>query len=130
MAKSTTAIVSQSATTTKVEVVKKAKSVTKVTYLKEGVTGKDLMNNIYKSNNAVKEKRRSFSQCLKEVLEQIKVDDTFKDVPSFMVSECTPKNLIPLRREDRTIKGAGWSPYEVLSLIKKFYQVGNGKKQK
>jgi len=126
----TTSKVRTSKTTTKVEVVAKAVKVAKVTYLAEGVTGKDMMKNIFDANNNVKAKRTSFSQCLKDALEEAELTGTFKCVPAFNPAEMTPKNLVPLRNEKRTIEGAKWSPYEVLMLMKKFYQVGNGKKQK
>lgn len=127
---STTSKVKTSKTTTKIEVVAKTAKVEKIKYLAEGVTGKQMMQNIYDANNGVKAKRTSFSQCLKDALEEAKEKDTFKCVPAFNPAEMTPKNLLPLRNEKRTIAGAKWSPYEVLTLMKKFYQVGNGKKQK
>ena len=126
----TTSKIRTSKTTTKIEVVAKVAKVEKVKYLAEGVTGKDMMKNIYNANNGVKAKRMSLSQCLKDALEEAAINDTFKCVPTFNPAEMTPKNLLPLRNEKRTIAGSNWSPYEVLMLMKKFYQVGNGKKQK
>jgi hypothetical protein len=104
-------------------VLEKSKATKQVKFLKEGVTGKQLMRSIFDTNANIKTNRKTFSQCLKEACEQIVIDGTFKDVVAFSVKDCTPKNLIPLRNEKRTIEGAGWSPYEVLTLIKKFYQV-------
>lgn len=126
----TTSKIRTSKTTTKIEVVAKPVKVEKVKFLAEGVTGKDLMNKIYASNKNIKDKRTSFSSCLKDALEEAEAKDTFKDIPAFNINEMTPKNLCPLRQEKKTIAGAKWSPYEVLTLMKKFYQVGNGKKQK
>lgn len=108
---------------TKNVVLEKKVATKTVKFLKEGVTGKQLMNSIYKTNANIKTNRKTFSQCLKEALEQIEKDGTFNDVVGFNAKSCTPANLIPLRNEKRVIEGAGWSPYEVLSLIKKFYQV-------
>lgn len=126
----TTSKIRTSETTTKVEVVAKVAKVEKIRYLAEGVTGKQMMENICKANKGIKENRGTFSYNLKEALEMAKAQGTFNCVPAFNPAEMTPKNLCPLRREDRTIKGSPWNPWEVLNLMKKFYQVGNGKKQK
>lgn len=108
---------------TKNVVLEKKVATKTVKFLKEGVTGKQLMQSIYGTNANIKANRKTFSQCLKEALEQIEKDGTFSNVIGFNSKACTPANLIPLRNEKRVIEGAGWSPYEVLTLIKKFYQV-------
>ena len=88
----TTSKIRTSKTTTKIEVVAKVAKVEKVKYLAEGVTGKDMMKNIYNANNGVKAKRMSLSQCLKDALEEAAINDTFKCVPTFNPAEMTPKN--------------------------------------
>ncbi len=117
-----TATKKATATTTKVTAAKKTTkaTTTKVTYLAEGVTGKKMMQSIYAANNAHKKDMGSFSQCLKRALEFGSAEFT-KTIKGFDVKDCTPKNLIPLRNEKRGVD-AKFSVYEVLMLIKKFYQ--------
>jgi hypothetical protein len=115
----------KAATTTKVvnakkAAPKKAAAAPKVTYLAEGVTGKKMMQSIYAANNAHKKDMGSFSQCLKRALEFGSAEFT-KTIKGFDVKDCTPKNLIPLRNAKRGVD-AKFSVYEVLMLIKKFYQ--------
>jgi hypothetical protein len=115
----------KAATTTKVvsapkAAAKKAAAAPKVTYLAEGVTGKKMMQSIYAANNAHKKDMGSFSQCLKRSLEFGSAEFT-KTIKGFDVKDCTPKNLIPLRNAKRGVD-ASFSVYEVLMLIKKFYQ--------
>ena len=115
----------KAATTTKVvnaakAAPKKAAAAPKVTYLAVGVTGKQLMKSIYAANNAHKKDMGSFSQCLKRALE-FGSAEFIKTIKGFDVKDCTPKNLIPLRNEKRGAD-ASFSVYEVLMLIKKFYQ--------
>jgi hypothetical protein len=115
----------KAATTTKVvsapkAAAKKVAAAPKVTYLSVGVTGKQLMRSIYAANNAHKKDMGSFSQCLKRSLEFGSAEFT-KTIKAFDVKECTPKNLIPLRNAKRGVD-ASFSVYEVLMLIKKYYQ--------
>jgi hypothetical protein len=97
----------------------KAVKVDKVTYLAEGVTGKAFMQLIYNANNLHKQDGKSFSFCLKRALEF--GSDVFVALKGFNASDLTPANLIPLRSEHNKLK-AGFSVYEVLCLIKKYYQ--------
>lgn len=92
----------------------------KVTYLAEGVTGKQMMKSIYKANNEHKKDLGSYSQCMKRAIEFGK--DEFKaTIKGFNVKDLTPSNIIPLRNAKKTSENA-WSVYEVLMLIKKYYQ--------
>jgi hypothetical protein len=92
----------------------------KVTYLAEGVTGKQMMKSIYKANNEHKKDLGSYSQCMKRAIEFGK--DEFKaTIKGFNVKHLTPSNIIPLRNAKKTSENA-WSVYEVLMLIKKYYQ--------
>lgn len=95
----------------------------KVVYLKEGVTGKQMMNSIYKANNEHKKDLGSLSQCLKRALE-FGTKEFKTTIEKFNPKECTPANLVPLRSERNKDK-ANWSVYEVLMLIKKYYQNKN-----
>lgn len=113
---------SKKVTTTKIAkgtkvVEKKTNKV--VTYLNEGVTGKSLMKSIYATNNAHKQDGKSFSYCIKRVIEF--GDEFFAGIKGFNVADLTPKNLIPLRTEKNAQK-EGFSVYEVCLLINKFYK--------
>lgn len=92
----------------------------KIVYLKEGVTGKKMMESIYKANNEHKKDLGSLSQCLKRALE-FGTKEFKATIQNFNTKECTPANLVPLRSERNKDK-ANWSVYEVLMLIKKYYQ--------
>jgi hypothetical protein len=113
-------VVNKVATTTKVVKAKKVTKVEKVNYLAIGVTGKQMMKAIYDANNKHKQDLGTFSQCLKRAIEFGK-DELTQTIKGFDVKDCTPKNLIPLRNEKRGVD-AKFSVYEVLMLIKKFYQ--------
>lgn len=117
-----TATKKATATTTKVTAAKKTTkaTTTKVTYLAEGVTGKKMMQSIYAANNAHKKDMGSFSQCLKRAIEFGSAEFS-KTIKGFDVKDCTPKNLIPLRNVKRGVD-ASFSVYEVLMLVKKYYQ--------
>lgn len=107
-------------TTTKIVNVPTETKVQKVNYLAENVTGKALMKSIYKANNDHKTDLGTFSQCLKRAIEfgAVELASVIKD---FNVLDMTPKNLIPLRNEKKTINDK-FSVYEVLMLTKKFYK--------
>jgi hypothetical protein len=108
-------------TTTKViNAPKKSDKITKVTYLSEGVTGKQMMRSIFDANNAHKQDLGSFNQCLKRAIEFGQSELT-KTIKGFKVADMTARNLIPLRNAKKTIEDK-WSVYEVLMLTKKFYQ--------
>lgn len=115
-----TAKVSRKATSTKVTRIVSAdqKSRKVVTYLAEGVSGKDMMNSIFASNKAHKKDALTFSFCLKRAKEF--GAETFSLIKGFDEKELTPKNLIPLRSE-KNISKETFSVYEVYMLIKKFY---------
>ena len=92
----------------------------KTNYLNEGVTGKQVMKSIYESNNKHKLDLGSYSQCMKRAIEFGK-DELSKTIKGFNVKDLTPNNIIPLRNAKKTSENA-WSVYEVLMLIKKYYQ--------
>lgn len=98
--------------------VRKGKKVS-VVYLNEGVTGKDAMKSIYSANNKHKQDSGTFSYCLKRALLFNQFEGVIK---GFNVDEVSnPKVLIPLRSEHNKGKDK-FSVYEVLMLIKKYYQ--------
>lgn len=108
-------------TTTKVvNAPTKKEQSTKVVYLTEGVTGKQMMRSIFDANNAHKQDLGSFNQCLKRAIEfgQSELSKTLK---GFKVADMIARNLIPLRNAKKTIEDK-WSVYEVLMLTKKYYQ--------
>jgi hypothetical protein len=108
----------------RVTATKKAIQVTtkkeKINYLSEGVTGKQVMKAIYEANNRHKKDLGSLSQCLKRAIE-FGTEDFTKTIKGFNVKDCTPKNLVPLRSVKNASKET-FSVYEVLMLIKKYYQ--------
>lgn len=108
----------------RVTTTKKAIQVTskgeKINYLAENVTGKQMMKAIYDANNKHKKDLGTLSQCLKRAIE-FGQDDFSKTIKGFNVKDCTPKNLVPLRSE-KNIGKEKFSVYEVLMLIKKYYQ--------
>ncbi len=107
-------------TTTKIVTVPTEKKTEVIKYLSEGVTGKQMMQSIYKANNAHKVDLGTFSQCLKRAIEfgAVELALVIKD---FNINDMCAKNLIPLRNEKKTVADK-WSVYEVLSLTKKFYK--------
>lgn len=115
-------------TTTKVEeltttqvAVNNSKPKTPI-YLKEGVTGKQMMQSVYKANNASKAEVKSLSWCINQAFKYGKSEGTFGNIRGFKKSECTPKNILPYRSEHRKT-ATTFSVYEVLMMIKKMYQV-------
>lgn len=116
-------VVNKKATTTKIVNVVKVpteKKETKVNYLAEGVTGKDLMKSIYKANNAHKTDLGTLSRCLDRAIEFGAVELALS-IKGFNVADMKPNNLIPLRAKGKTAADK-WSVYEVLSLTKKYYK--------
>lgn len=92
----------------------------KINYLAENVTGKQMMKAIFDANNKHKKDLGSLSQCLKRAIEFGK-DELSQTIKNFDVKDCTPKNLVPLRSVKNATKET-FSVYEVLMLIKKYYQ--------
>lgn len=92
----------------------------KINYLAENVTGKQMMKAIFDANNKHKKDLGSLSQCLKRAIEFGK-DELSQTIKNFDVKDCTPKNLVPLRSVKNASKET-FSVYEVLMLIKKYYQ--------
>lgn len=106
-------------TTTKKAIQVTSKGV-KINYLAENVTGKQMMKAIFDANNKHKKDLGSLSQCLKRAIEFGK-DELSQTIKNFDVKDCTPKNLVPLRSVKNATKET-FSVYEVLMLIKKYYQ--------
>lgn len=106
----------QKKTTTKVVKVKTP------IYLKEGVTGKQMMAAIYKANNSIKAERASFSRCLEDAKKIAEKEKTFENIKGFKMEDCTPRKLMHHRSKHRIGKET-FSAYEVLMMMKKMYQV-------
>lgn len=106
-------------TTTKKAIQVTSKGV-KINYLAENVTGKQMMKAIFDANNKHKKDLGSLSQCLKRAIEFGK-EELSQTIKNFDVKDCTPKNLVPLRSAKNATKET-FSVYEVLMLIKKYYQ--------
>lgn len=106
-------------TTTKKAIQVTSKGV-KINYLAENVTGKQMMKAIFDANNKHKKDLGSLSQCLKRAIEFGK-EELSQTIKNFDVKDCTPKNLVPLRSVKNATKET-FSVYEVLMLIKKYYQ--------
>lgn len=112
-------VVIRSTSTKKAIKVKKVSKTKKVVYLSEGVTGKDAMKSIYSANNKHKQDFGTFSFCLRRALQFNEFEGI---IAGFNVEEISnPKVLIPLRSA-KNIGKEKFSVYEVLMLIKKYYQ--------
>lgn len=105
-------------TTTKVVNAKKVTKV-KVTYLAEGVTGKQFQSAILDANKNHKADQTSFSYCLRRAVEF--EGGALKLIKGFDMKDLTPKNLIPLRAESRK-ESTRFSVYEIYNLIRKYYK--------
>jgi len=99
------------------EVIAKAKS--KVVYLKEGMTGKQLQKLKINANNASKEEVKSISWCIKQVDKH--GQDFLNSFSNYSPSDITPANLLPLRTEKQVERGT-FSVWLVTQLITKFYK--------
>jgi hypothetical protein len=101
-----------------VEVKKSEPRPEKVTYLKEGVTGKQVMRSIFNGNGEHKKDAATFSFCLKRAKEFC--SEFFSNLKGFDEKDLTPKNLIPFRWVSNE-KRETFSVYEVEMMIKDFY---------
>lgn len=111
----------QKKTTTKVVTVKKSNGKTEVTrYLKQGVTGKKMMQSIWDANKLSKSETKSISWCMKQALRHGK--PVFDNIKGFKKSDINPENLIPHRQAHRKGKET-FSVYEVFMMIKKMYEL-------
>ena len=107
-----------SATKNKVSKIAKVTLKSNVAYLKEGITGKEVMKMQCEGNKASKIERKSFSFCLKQVLKhQI---NTLKAIKGFKEVDCTPKNLSKHLTENEA-KSGNFNDWLVMNLIKRYY---------
>ncbi len=111
----------QKKTTTKVVTVKKSNEKTEVVrYLKEGITGKQMMQSIFDANNVSKAEVKSISWCMKQAIKVGK--PVFDNIKGFKKTDIKPAALLEHRSAHRVGKET-FSVYEVLMMIKKMYQV-------
>jgi hypothetical protein len=88
-------------------------------YLKEGITGKQVMKSKSATNVKVKEENSSFSFCLKQVQ---KHDQQFlASFVGYKKADLTPANLLPLMNE-REKKSGKFTAWLVMSLISRYYK--------
>jgi len=89
-----------------------------VTYLNEGMTGKQHMATKSATNKSVKEENTSLSFCIKQVQ---KHDQGFlTSFVGYKKSDITPANLLPLLKEKEG-KNGKFTAWLVMSLIKRYY---------
>ena len=111
----------QKKTTTKVVTIKKSNKKTEVVrYLKEGITGKHMMQSIWSANKLSKAETKSISWCIKQALKHGK--PMFDNIKGFKRSDIEPKKLLDYRQKHREGKET-FSVYEVFMMIKNMYQV-------
>jgi hypothetical protein len=91
----------------------------KVTFLAEGITGKQVMVAKSATNKSVKEENTSLSFCIKQVL---KHDQSFlTSFKGYKKSDIVPANLIPLMTE-KEAKSGKFTAWLVMNLISRFYK--------
>ena len=98
---------------------KKKANAPKVVYLKEGVTGKQLLKAKIEANNKNKEELHSISFCIKQIKRHGK--QFTKLIKGFNEKDLTPANLLPMRteKEQERTKFTFWM---VEQLIVRFYK--------
>jgi hypothetical protein len=91
----------------------------KVTFLAEGITGKQVMAAKSATNKSVKEENTSLSFCIKQVL---KHDQSFlASFKGYKKSDIVPANLIPLLTE-KEAKSGKFTAWLVMNLISRYYK--------
>lgn len=87
-------------------------------YLKEGIKGKQLVSAKIDTNNAHKSDSKSISFCIKRILQ---FDTNFlNSFANFNEADITPKNLLPLLKNEEGKKG--FSVWLVMQLITRYYK--------
>ncbi len=90
----------------------------KITFLAEGITGKQVQQAKRDTNKSVKEENSSISFCIKQVL---KHDQSFlASFKGYKKSDIVPANLTPLLTE-KEAKSGKFTAWLVMSLIRRFY---------
>ena len=97
---------------------KKVKKEKQPLYLNEGIKGKQLVNAKIDTNNAHKSEAKSISFCIKRILQ---FDTNFlNSFVNFNESDITPKNLLPLLKNNEGEKG--FSVWLTMQLITRYYK--------
>jgi hypothetical protein len=87
-------------------------------YLKEGIKGKQLVSAKIDTNNAHKSDSKSISFCIKRILQ---FDTNFlNSFANFNEADITPKNLLPLLKNEEGKKG--FSVWLVMQLVTRYYK--------
>jgi hypothetical protein len=91
----------------------------KVTYLSEGISGKDLQKAKIDTNKAHKADSGSFSYCKNRVLQ---FNAGFLEgFAAYNEADLTPKNLLPLRSEKESMR-PNFSVWLIMQLISRYYK--------
>jgi len=91
----------------------------KVTYLAEGISGKDLQKAKIDTNKAHKADSGSFSYCKNRVLQ---FNSGFLEgFAAYNEADLTPKNLLPLRSEKEAMR-PNFSVWLIMQLISRYYK--------
>jgi hypothetical protein len=97
----------------------KTPKVAKVTYLSEGISGKDLQKAKIDTNKAHKADSGSFSYCKNRV---IQFNAGFLEgFAAYNEADLTPKNLLPLRSEKEAAR-PNFSVWLIMQLISRYYK--------
>lgn len=99
------------------EVVDNAKK--KVTYLKEGVTGKQLTRLKINANNASKDETKTISWCIKQV--NTHGQEFLNSFANYSPSDIIPSKLLPFRTEKEIARGK-FSVWLVTQMITRMYK--------
>lgn len=100
--------------------IEKPKEATKKAplYLKEGIKGKQLVSAKIETNNEHKKDAKSISFCIKRLLQ---FDTNFlQSFANYKSEDITPKNLLPLLKENEGVKG--FSVWLVMQLVTRYYK--------
>lgn len=91
----------------------------KITYLAEGISGKDLQKAKIDTNKAHKADSGSFSYCKNRVLQ---FNAGFLEgFAAYNEADLTPKNLLPLRSEKEAMR-PNFSVWLIMQLISRYYK--------
>ena len=91
----------------------------KVTYLKEGVTGKQLTRLKINANNASKDETKTISWCIKQL--NAHGQEFLNSFANYSPSDIIPSKLLPFRTEKEVARGK-FSVWLVAQLITRMYK--------
>lgn len=91
----------------------------KVTYLKEGVTGKQLTRLKIDANTASKDETKTLSWCIKQV--NAHAQDFLASFEAYDAKDINPTKLLPFRTEKEVARGK-FSVWLVMQMITRMYK--------